>query len=89
MQDAGNADASGCKIITDLTSDTNTCTITVLAEKTSYNVLCTAVEVYNGWPTHMLTPMALPSPTWPLQPLERAWKCQPTILDVMAQGSRT
>jgi hypothetical protein len=30
------------------------------------------------------TPMALPSPTWPFQPL--AWRCQPANLDVMAQG---
>jgi hypothetical protein len=44
MQDAGNADASGCKIITDITSDTNTSTITVLSEKTSYNVFCTAID---------------------------------------------
>ncbi len=54
MQNAGNADASGCKINTDLTSDTNTCTITGLNENTSYNVFCTAVDAYYGWPTHML-----------------------------------
>jgi hypothetical protein len=48
MQNAGNADASGCKINTDLTSDTNTCTITGLNENTSYNVFCTAVDAYYG-----------------------------------------
>ena len=65
MQDAGNADASGCKINTDLTSDTNTCTITGLNENTSYNVFCTAVDAYYGWPTHMLYTDGAPIPYLP------------------------